>query len=67
MGYVIDATADQFPDISDKVVITTDKQWHSKFKRQTRRYIDFKVYNKLNKIRLNKLYKNIIDEIQKIN
>ncbi|NFL88076.1 hypothetical protein FDB24_16380 [Clostridium botulinum] len=35
-GYVIDVTADQFPDISDKVVITTDKQWHSKFKRQTR-------------------------------
>lgn len=67
MGYIIDATADQFQDIGDKVIITTDKQWHSKFKRQTRRYIDFEIDNKLNKVRLSKLYKSITVEIQKIN
>lgn len=66
MGYVIDATADQFSEISDKIVITADKTWHSKFMRQTRRNIDFEIGNRLNKIRLSKLYKNIMDEIQKI-
>ena len=67
MGYIIDATADQFPEISDKVLITADKQWHSRFKRQTRQYIDSEIDNKLNMVRLSKLYNNITQKIQILN
>lgn len=67
MEYIIDITADQFPGIRDKVVITTDKYWHSKFNKQTRRYLDFEIDNKLNKVRLRKLYNNIIAKMQKNN
>jgi hypothetical protein len=67
MVYIVDITADQFPEISDKVVITADKQWHSRFKRQTRRYIDFEIDNKSNIVRLSKLYTNINAKIQQIN
>lgn len=57
--YVVDITSDQFSDIDERVVIKKDKQWYSKFKRQSRRYSNFEVDNKLNKERLSKLYKNI--------
>jgi hypothetical protein len=62
-SYVIDITADQFSDIKDRVVIKADKQWYSKFKRQSRKYSDFEIDNELNKVRLGTLYKNIISRI----
>ncbi len=62
-GYIIDITADQFPEISDKVVIRLDKKWYSRFKRQTREYKDFEADDKLNVVRLGQLYKNIIEKI----
>ncbi|MBZ6072034.1 hypothetical protein [Aeromonas schubertii] len=30
-GIIVDITADQFPDISASVLVTTDHQWHSQF------------------------------------
>jgi len=31
-GLIVDITADQFADISDAVIVTTDQSWHSQFR-----------------------------------
>jgi hypothetical protein len=61
--YIIDITADQFAEINDKVIVTTNKQWYAKFKFQSRSYRNFEKFNKLNRVRLDKLYKAIINRI----
>ena len=58
--YIIDITADQFPDISEKIFITNNNQWHSRFKRQTKNYSDFELMNEEYRDRLRKIYNNII-------
>jgi len=30
-GLIVDITADQFPDVSDPAIVTTDMSWHSQF------------------------------------
>lgn len=62
-GYIIDITADQFPGIEERVLISTDKQWYSRFRRQVRKYSDFEIDNEFNKVRLSDLYKNITARI----
>jgi len=66
MGYIIDITADQFLDINDKIVISKDKKWHSKFKRQSRRNSNFEIDNEINRERLGELYRNITARIHNI-
>ena len=63
-GYIIDITADQFPEINVKVQITKDTSWHSMFREQSREFRDFEINNEFNMIRLRKLYKNIIARIE---
>jgi hypothetical protein len=36
-GLIVDITADQFPDVSDPAIVTTDKSWHSQFVENHRR------------------------------
>ncbi|MBU5313479.1 hypothetical protein KQI38_15765 [Tissierella carlieri] len=50
--YIIDITADQFLDVNEKVIVTKDKGWHSKFKNQIERHHDFENFNTYNKSRL---------------
>lgn len=60
---VIDITAYQFKHINEKIIITKDKSWHSKFTNQERQYIDFETADAYNKERLRNLYKNITSKI----
>lgn len=44
-GLIVDVTADQFPEVSVPVLITTDHTWHRSFKVERRREkADFRVY-----------------------
>ena len=42
-GYIIDITADQFPEIDDAVYITNDRKYHSQFQyeRKVRKYSEY--------------------------
>jgi len=62
--YYIDITADQFNDIDERVMITLDKSWHSKFEGRSRPFRDFtKEFNDFNKARLYMLYNSILDKL----
>ncbi len=40
-GYIIDITADQFPDCNEPVIVTDDHTWHHRFKESMRRPAGF--------------------------
>lgn len=40
-GYVVDITADQFPDVSQSVIVAKKSPWHKEFKKKTRRRAGF--------------------------
>ena len=57
---IVDITADQFPEIKEKILVTTDRFWHKKFKGQIRSDGDFENFQSYNKIRLTNIYRNIL-------
>lgn len=58
-GWIVDITADQFNEIQQSVLVTTDKAWHSKFKERGRGIRDFEQFNEYNKERLSLIYNYI--------
>lgn len=64
-GYIIDITAEQFSGVNQKVIVTKNKEWYSRFKGQKNHYHDFEIDNDFNKYRLGELYKNIVSHIKK--
>jgi len=60
---IIDITADQFPEIKEKILVTSDKSWHKNFKGQRRSDGDFEMFESYNKNRLKTIYKNILRRI----
>jgi len=57
---IVDITADQFPEIKEKILVTTDRYWHKIFKGQIRSSGNFENFQSYNKIRLTSIYKNIL-------
>ena len=43
-GVIVDITADQFPEITESVIVTTHSDWHKKFKQERPREADYHVY-----------------------
>jgi hypothetical protein len=60
-GIIIDITADQFDDVNDPVVVTTNLSWHQRFKEQSRRAVGIDDYDALNTA-----YQEIIKCIQRV-
>ncbi|MBC2726029.1 MAG: transglutaminase domain-containing protein [Desulfosporosinus sp.] len=60
---IIDITAYQFPEIKEEVLVTRDKSWHDKFKRQERSDGDFERFESYNRNRLSSMYANILRKI----
>jgi len=60
--YIVDITADQFDDVSEKAFVTQDKSWHSKFKEQQRRFETLEDAGPSEE-RLKTIYQNILDNI----
>lgn len=63
---LIDITADQFSEIKDQVLITRDRTWHMKFRKQSRSDGDFEKFASYNKFRLTMIYKYIMLRISQI-
>lgn len=53
---IIDITADQFPDVSESVIITRDSAWHRTFERRRLRVADFRRGGSCEMAELRKLY-----------
>ncbi|MGD8190199.1 hypothetical protein ACQCN2_09470 [Brevibacillus ginsengisoli] len=61
---IIDLTADQFDEIQDEVIVTTERSWHNQFVVQNKRLCDFDEYNNYNANRLRTIYNNILNRIE---
>jgi len=42
---IVDITADQFEEITQKVIVTTDHSWHKRFKGKLTHHADFELYD----------------------
>lgn len=61
---IIDLTADQFVEVSEEVIVTTNRKWHSQFNVQDKYLSDFENFNDYNATRLTKIYSNISNRIK---
>ncbi len=63
-GIIVDITADQFPEVQDKVIVTTDSAWHSLFReKEKRREANYNNYDASTKLILSEAYKMILMNI----
>lgn len=60
---IIDITADQFDEVNESVIITTDRTWHSQFVGQNLRSSDFDTFTDRNAVRLRMIYNNILSNM----
>lgn len=44
-GVLVDITADQFPEIDERVIVCRDSAWHRRFEIEPRGVADFRVYD----------------------
>lgn len=63
-GVIIDLTADQFPEIHDKVIVSKESDWYKQFTMQGRYKSDFEEFNQYNSQRLGQVYKNIMNRLE---
>lgn len=62
-GVIVDITADQFGDMAESVVVTTDRIWHSQFSVTWRHPGGYKWTDSYTRGRLDKLYEEIVSHI----
>lgn len=62
---IIDITADQFDDICDRVIVTEDRDWYSKFNIIDRYLSDFEDHDKRSTKRYRAIYDSVLDWIKK--
>lgn len=53
-------TAGQFPEVSDKVVVADDSQWHRTFTTTIKRVADYRVFDEEARVRLDLIYRRIL-------
>ncbi|MFD0680371.1 MULTISPECIES: hypothetical protein [unclassified Paenibacillus] len=61
---IIDLTADQFPEVKEKVIVTANKAWHYQFRIQKRSIRDFETFEEYNANRLGIIYRNILSRLE---
>ncbi|GED72596.1 hypothetical protein BRE01_62980 [Brevibacillus reuszeri] len=61
---LIDLTADQFDGVTEEVMVTSNRQWHSRFTVHNKKKIDFDNFNEYNATRLRAIYNNIIKRMK---
>jgi len=60
-GVIVDITADQFPDVSQAVIVTRDDRWHRLFRISNRGIADFRRYGPDTAAQLGPIYDRILD------
>jgi len=64
-GILVDITADQFPDVSDPVLVTRDPSWHRRFHETNRGVADFRHYGPDAHAELGVVYDCIREELDR--
>jgi hypothetical protein len=60
-GVIVDITADQFPDVSERVIVTRDDTWHRRFHMSNRGVADFRRYGQETGAQLGAVYDRILE------
>ncbi len=60
---VVDITADQFPDVSDPVIVQEGSEWHACLDGEEQNLGDYRVYDSYTVANLGRLYGKIVAEI----
>jgi hypothetical protein len=65
-GIIIDITADQFPEVHRKVIVTTRSDWHETFAREkVKDRADYRIYDEFTVKRLDAAYRAILAELKR--
>ena len=59
-GVIVDITADQFPDVTARVIVTRDPRWHQRFHTNNRGVADFRSYGPDVVAQLGPVYEEIV-------
>jgi hypothetical protein len=60
-GTIVDITADQFPDVSQRVIVTREDGWHRRFHTSNRGVADFRRYGPETGAQLGAVYERILE------
>jgi len=60
---VVDITADQFPDINEKIIVSKTSYWHKQLNGKAQHKANIEIYDQLTALKLRKMYKMILDNI----
>lgn len=60
-GLIVDITADQFPDVSQTVIVTRDNGWHRLFHTSNRGIADFRRYGPDTATQLGAVYERLLE------
>lgn len=44
-GLIVDITADQFPEISEPIIVTFESSWHATFQQKIEHSADYRIYD----------------------
>jgi hypothetical protein len=58
---IVDVTADQFPEVTEAVIVTTTSPWHATFTQQSLGAADFRRYDESTRCVLGNAYRRILD------
>lgn len=66
-GLIVDITADQFPEVDQKVIVTRHSDWHATFECEEPKHpADFRNFDQETATRLKFSYAAILDEIARL-
>lgn len=60
---VVDITADQFPEISEKVIVSRDSSWHRALKGNAENVANFRIYDQNTVANFQRIYSKVVAEI----
>jgi hypothetical protein len=64
-GIIIDITADQFPEISERVIVTNYSPWHDSFEREGRPHeADYRIYDANTVSQCEESYGAIVENVE---
>jgi hypothetical protein len=65
-GIIVDITADQFPEIVEKVIVSAGSDWHAEFERdgEAEMKADYRVFDEFASARLDRAYQAILAKLK---
>ena len=65
-GVIVDITADQFPEVDDKIIVTSHSDWHGTFEREEiKDKADYRIYDPHTVASLGRAYGAILAELER--